>query len=790
MGSTQPYCDRATVLPDDAVNELERLAGDGSRDWSDAIGLIRRLVAAGVSDGSFSEAEAMSDMYISLSISRACRMRSDYDSFLMSARFLEPLEGSAGACGEWYGRYAEAMLFTGRPNLAREYLERGVSADPGCMELWCSLVRVRAGLGDPAGAAEALSMLEALDPPEDVLGRLEDVVSSGIPIEDAVMDDSVGYGGGPLCDRADHGFDRTCRSEAAKGILVDREGLESVKAAMGIRGWMPDHPYCTSMLDIGQSSVILTLEMDEASVSKLDPARARYIVAALESMDRDARERLSPRTEGRPVSLSKVDIHSDLSVTLGYASGSMDEDLSVSFDSDLEPVRDMSGGPFGAMVLLEGDGYDPGRIIGDMGDAWGIALAGTEIDGGSVAAAVGSHLLLIRHVDCPVPAAEIGSAAEDNYTWPDASSEASRHRSHLIVVLVNHGGSAVDGCRDFLKILDSCVRCTDCVGVYMNDVVYRPDQVTGAMEAFKRSGETPLPLMVWVSLFRDGDLISARTSGLRLLARRELEVHGLAEDPGYVMQMMYSIAGLEIDGNYELSEGDRFRYSDDMEVSVSRMDDERLRLICRRLRSRAPVRKRWEGCAVRGMRHPPRRPEDSRRQSVQDVRSAEHVLRKTHRRRGQVHACGRSRAHRALRGVLGDGSLRGPQVRRRPQAVLQGPLSEQMHTRALVRRDIRIQADDRRLSDRIRQHRRSPGGDAPDTSGEKEGGPETGRGHRDRAGLVQEQRVVQALPRMGRQGARGRYEGRGLRYGRCDIEEAGFHSGGQRGPPRYEDVIA
>lgn len=582
MGSTESSGHMDTVLSDDAVDALERMAAERHTDWSEIIGLIRSMIGDGIGKGSFSESDALSDMYVVLSIARACRLDSGYDSFQLSRRFLEPLESSAGSCGEWYGRYAEALLFSGRPVLAREYLERGVSADPGNRELWCSLSRVRHYLGDGPGAMAALAALREIDPGSEVADRLESAIGSGMPAEELELIDSVGYGGGMLCDRADHDFDRDSRAKAATGIICDRGNLEDVKASLGTYGWMPDHPYCTSMFDFRQSTVMVTFEMDEASVSKLDPARTRYIMSVLESLDRDAREHLASRMEDPSVPLAALEVHPDLSVTMRYASGSVDGGLSVSFDSDMELEADMSGGPFGAMILLKGDGYDPKAVVDLMSEVWGIRLAGTEIDGGSVTAAFGNNLFLMRLVDCPVPRSEIGPAADANYLWPESAASLD-HRTHLIVAVVNHGGLARDGCMDLLKAVDSCVRCTDCAGVYMNEVVYRPGHVTEAMDAYRDSGNLPLQLMVWVSLFGGMNGSSAGTTGLSVLARNEIDAVNIPGTPEHLLEMMYGVISLEVSDNYMLRAGDAFEY-EGMTVTVSEGDGSRLRLDCGRQR--------------------------------------------------------------------------------------------------------------------------------------------------------------------------------------------------------------
>lgn len=339
------------LLGQEQIEELDSFIGTATTDCGGILEYLGAFISKGVSEGRFTEKEAHHDLGIALWVAYACNNIDDYEHYYTAAQWLSDVEDLASGCGVWYYRYANALMYCGRPGMALEYCERGVREEPDYPWTWLTLGRLRAHFGDVRGAEAAVSRGLELVPEDHEFLTLCDDIARGATIEEMEMH-FIDPESDALLNSGASDVEYMMKRIAVQGIVCDRPALERLRSELGVRAWSPDHPYCTYLMDYGGGAVVVTLMMNEAYLSKVEPGRIRRVLDSLVCMDSEARAYLASKMTGPHTSLYGVSITPTFSVTLSYSEHGSDDVRTVEFDSDLELIERNQGGPFAAILLL------------------------------------------------------------------------------------------------------------------------------------------------------------------------------------------------------------------------------------------------------------------------------------------------------------------------------------------------------------------------------------------------------------------------------------------------------
>lgn len=182
---------------------------------------------------------------------------------------------------------------------------------------------------------------------------------------------------------------------------------------------------------------------------------------------------------------------------------------------------------------------------------------------------LGGDIVAISLMHARVPGEEAEENASNNYLWPGAVEAARAHTAHLVVALVNHGGDPLDCGLLFTKIVESCARQPNVLGVYNCGTVFEPAAYIEAAKALK-TGDIPLEDMVWFGMYRTSEGINAYTVGMRAYGRDEMEVIGAKDAPARVAAFLYDVAYHILFNGTTLRDGDTIGFYDDQSLTVRR----------------------------------------------------------------------------------------------------------------------------------------------------------------------------------------------------------------------------
>ncbi len=557
------------ILGPEELDVLESFIEDSTVNCSGMLEYLGHLVSKGISEGRFSESQAHHDLELALWVAYACNNMDDYEHYYTAAEWLSRVEDLASGCGVWYYRYANALMYCGKPSRALEYCERGVREDPEYPWNWLTLGRLRSHFGDRYGAEEAVARGLELVPGDHEFTVLGDDIVRGASLEemefhyiDPVADAGLADGGGDTAELV-------MKRLAVEGIVCDRPALERLKARLGIAGWSADHPYCTYLGDYNRGAVMVTLMMNEAQLSKRDPDRIGQIFDSLEDLDAEARAMLSDDTEHCSFQLYGVSVGPFLDVKLTYAVPGSEDVRTVDFDSDLNIVRPINGGPYAAIVLLSSESWDPQSILSNLRSEWGIAISEPELGDDTLIGLIDEDIVAISLMHTRIPGEEAEENASNNYYWPGAVEAAKSHRAHLVVAMINHGGDPLECGLTFTKIVESCARLPNVVGIYNCGTVFEPSKYIESASVMK-AGDIPLEDMVWFGMYRTPEGINAYTVGMRTFGRDEMEVLDARDSPTRVAAFLYDVAYHILFNGTALRDGDTIGFEEGQSLSVTK----------------------------------------------------------------------------------------------------------------------------------------------------------------------------------------------------------------------------
>lgn len=265
------------------IVKLESFEDDEGGYFGQMLDYIQDFIMRGIAEERFTEQQARQDLVLALWYAYACNNINDYDHYYEAIRWMPASEKNAAGCGTWYQRYSVALMYCGRLEEAARYAELGASEEPSYPWVWLQVGKLRAHFGDKRGALEAVARGLALVPGDHEFETLRSEIW-----QDAGLEQMLYHWIDPEKDRLlQEGKDESAaaKKQAISCILVDEEGLERFRRIFGpgLESYSKNNPYCGFIYHIGEKKISVVFRMNEAGLSKLDPAWLRRQKERLDS---------------------------------------------------------------------------------------------------------------------------------------------------------------------------------------------------------------------------------------------------------------------------------------------------------------------------------------------------------------------------------------------------------------------------------------------------------------------------------------------------------------------------
>lgn len=341
------------------------------------------FVQAGLEAGRFTQEEADADLELALWYGYACNNLDTYENYYTAVQRMAGAEQNAAGCGTWYYRYAVALMYCGKLELALEYAERGIREEPAYPWIWLVAAKLRSHFGQIDGALAAVARGLELEPGDYEFTTLQREIEQGCSLEQMEYHYIYEEHDRDLQDGKGDSEEISSKRQSIASMVCDRENLAELWQLLQASQWEADSPYCSFRFPLLGRSIKGVFFMNEAAVSKLKPQWIREMLELVTREDEGLRQRLAADGYGA-MELDTLGFHWEERLQLLYYNPETDQYMQTSWQKR-EPEPDANDGVYPAMCKLylqddsglhyaecwrneTADGYEVHLHKGDVGD--------------------------------------------------------------------------------------------------------------------------------------------------------------------------------------------------------------------------------------------------------------------------------------------------------------------------------------------------------------------------------------------------------------------------------------
>lgn len=320
-----------SILSAEDIEAIESFMDDGSGYFYKMVDDLDSFVAAGISEGRFTERQAREDLQLALWYAYAYNNLDRYDFYWKTLQWMPDSEKNASGCATWYYRYSVALMYCNKLEMAHKYAELGAVEEPDYPWNWLQVGKLRSYFGDKEGALEAAEQGLRLVPNDHEFLTLRREI-----LENASIEQMEYHWINPDADnRLQEGLDEDAdeKQQSISCIRINEAGLLKFKELFDLENWEADNPNCCGNYSIGQRKPLMVFRMNQAGLSKLNYS---WLEALKEKLDSGCwLEAEAPEGKGKGV-LEAVIVNLDYSLGLGYAIADTERNFQLFLDKEWE----------------------------------------------------------------------------------------------------------------------------------------------------------------------------------------------------------------------------------------------------------------------------------------------------------------------------------------------------------------------------------------------------------------------------------------------------------------------
>ncbi len=180
------------------------------------------------------------------------------------------------------------------------------------------------------------------------------------------------------------------------------------------------------------------------------------------------------------------------------------------------------------------------------------------------------YKIAIGNMDVPIPGDEIKTTAEYNYFWKNGIEEATKHRGHIIVSILNAGINPIIENLLFSKVASSILNNSKAIGVYIGGrtLLLKKDFYQYNVEEMSE-GNLPLYIWIYFGMRNEDDKYSIYTYGLSNFNKEEMEIINSIRPLNELSEMMFNLVHYVIASNVPLKNGETIGISAEQKLKIT-----------------------------------------------------------------------------------------------------------------------------------------------------------------------------------------------------------------------------
>jgi hypothetical protein len=224
----------------------------------------------------------------------------------------------------------------------------------------------------------------------------------------------------------------------------------------------------------------------------------------------------------------------------------------------------------GMILLEEANSMQIDNVILDLRNKWDLSVGDKESDNGTSILVIDNYRIAIANMPIPIPGDEIKSTAEYNYYWQNGTKEATKHKGHVILSIMDAGKNPVKENILFNKVAASILHNSKSLGIYIGGrtLLLKKDFYLANTEMMT---DQDLPLFNWIyfGLRQENGKQSIYTYGLADFDKPEMEIINSNQSLDALREIMFNMTHYVIASDVTLKDGETIGISATQKLEIS-----------------------------------------------------------------------------------------------------------------------------------------------------------------------------------------------------------------------------
>lgn len=238
--------------------------------------------------------------------------------------------------------------------------------------------------------------------------------------------------------------------------------------------------------------------------------------------------------------------------------------------SFLKSKKETSSNLLGMIILEEPNSMDIKKVITELRNKWQLEVNDSGTNSDAVILEINEYKIAIANMPMPIPGDEIEKTAEFNYFWKNGKEEASKHKGHIILSIMNAGKNPIQENLLYNKVAASILNKSKSLGIYLGDrtLLIKKDFYL-ANTTDMTLEHLPIYNLIYFGIRNEGNEYSMYTYGMKDFNKLEIEIlnskHSFTEINGF----LYDIVHYILANNITLKDGETIGSSAEQKIKVS-----------------------------------------------------------------------------------------------------------------------------------------------------------------------------------------------------------------------------
>jgi hypothetical protein len=224
----------------------------------------------------------------------------------------------------------------------------------------------------------------------------------------------------------------------------------------------------------------------------------------------------------------------------------------------------------GMILLEEANSMQIDKVVAELKNKWNLSVNDEEADKETSILVIDNYQIAIANIPMPIPGDEIETTAEYNYFWKDGTEEATKHKGHIILSIMDAGKNPVMENILFNKVAASILNNSKSLGIYIGErtLLLKKEFY---LENTEMMSEQYLPLYNWIyfGLRQEDGKQSMYTFGLADFNKPEMEIIDSDYSFNELSEMMFDMVHYVIAYDVTLKDGETIGTSATQKLEIS-----------------------------------------------------------------------------------------------------------------------------------------------------------------------------------------------------------------------------